>query len=218
MPAARAASTLTAKSSMKRHPSDRTSRPAAYGFEGTWVGLLDPDLMRVDDPVNQFVEAVQRRLAFPGTDETVAQNAQPASATERSHVRDELLVRRPQVLRPEIGHEGMDLGGIESQASGHLIVYLLFGDGPDASRLPYVAHTLVHSAWWQIQPLLPALHPSRLRGHLQHTADVENDAGLTHPDSPPRPAEPPSTDDSRMESVITVALPSWTGSSTFGSP
>ncbi|MFE6847278.1 restriction endonuclease fold toxin-2 domain-containing protein [Streptomyces sp. NPDC057686] len=37
---------------------------------------------------------------------------------------------------------------------------------------------------WQAQSLLPRLHPSRFRRDLQHAADVENDAGRDHTNSP----------------------------------
>src|SRR5690606_34986226 len=54
-------------------------RALAYRPEGLRIRFLDTDLVRVDDPLRQFVEGVPPRLPLPGADEAVAQNAQPAA-------------------------------------------------------------------------------------------------------------------------------------------
>lgn len=88
----------------------------ASSFEGTWVRLLDTDLVRVHDLLNQFVEVVQHRLPLPSPDEAVAQDAQPALSLQPPHIGDKFLVRRPEILRPKISHEGFELVNVETKA------------------------------------------------------------------------------------------------------
>jgi hypothetical protein len=165
-----------------RHAQAGTRR-----FEGPRVGLADADLVRVDDLLHQFVEVVQRRLALPGADKTVAQDAQLAPAPQIPHERDEFIVRGAQILRPQISHEGLDLRRVEVQTGCHLFVHLPFADAPEAPGPPHVTESLVHRAGRQLQPLLPPLHPSCFRSDLQYAADVENDAGLCQCGPPFRP-------------------------------
>src|SRR5213079_2877951 len=101
-------------------------------------------------------------LPLPDTAEAVAQDAQPAPRPQTPHIRDQLIVRRSQILGPQIRHEGFHVNSVETETISHLILHLRLADRPDTARLPDRSQPLVHSTRRQPEPLFPASNPPRL--------------------------------------------------------
>jgi hypothetical protein len=180
---------------------DRLRRPHAEAPAGqpvdARVGLGQPDLVGVDDEVDQLPEAVAPLLPAARADEAVAEQGGPVARAQAAEVLGQLHVEGAEVLPPDVGHEGVDLLVDQPEELAGAPVGLPLGDGPDGAAPPHVAEPLAQLARPQPQPRRPVPgHPEPGRD-LQHPADVEDDRadGLSHEDRAPAP--PPRTGWSR---------------------
>jgi len=149
---------------------------------GSW--LAQPALMRVDDLLDEALEAVGRLFPLPRTDEAVAQDPRAVPGPQAAGVLDQLRVGAAEVLAPDPARELADLPLAEAEALRECQVHVGLADRADATAVPHVRHALVDLAGLQAEPGLPPLGHRKARGDLQDAADIEHNRlnrHVTHP-------------------------------------
>jgi hypothetical protein len=148
------------------------------------VWLAQPALMRVDDLLDEVLEAVGCLFPLPRTDEAVAQDPRAVPGPQPPGVLDQLRVGAAEVLAPDPAHELVDLPLVEAEALRECPVHVGLADRADATAVPHVFQTLVDLARLQAEARFPPLGHREARGDLQDAADVEHNRlnrHVTHP-------------------------------------
>jgi len=91
----------------------------------------------------------------------------------RRAVLNQLGIGGAEILPPQVSQVLRELVVIEPEAVPEGLVHVIQGDRADAAAPPDIAHALENFSIRQPEPGLPQLVHAKIRGHLQHAANVE---------------------------------------------